>query len=142
MSKQILNAIISYLLDAMVTSDEIPLTPSLPDDIQEDLRFAAELRKTDFSQESRIRQKLRDQLQYQSALQANASRIHKVTDSPGKKAGRNSGAAFLSVGLGTAAVVMAALLIFFRHQKPAPVTGEDMPVVPQETAVIETPQVS
>jgi hypothetical protein len=142
MSKHSLNAIISYLLDAIITSDEISLTSSLPEDVQEDLQFAAELRDVDLSGESRIRQKLRDQLQHQAALQASASHIRTTTNRPGQTQSRSTGAAFLSVGLGAAAVVMAALLIFFRPQKQSPVAGESSPAGAQETSAVEMVQLS
>ena len=138
MSKRELNAIVFYLLDAIITNNEIPLTSSLPDDIQEDLLFANELHNMDFSGESRIRQKLRNQLQKQTAMQANAAQVLPG----GVKPARSTGAAVLSVGLGAAAVVMAALLIFLRSPKTTG-AGETAPEEMQETTPVEmVPQVS
>lgn len=132
MSKRELNAIVFYLLDAIITNNEIPLTSSLPEEIQEDLEFATELRNMDFSGESRIRQKLRNQLQKQTAMQANAGQVLPG----GVKPARNTGAAVLSVGLGAAAVVMAALLIFLRSPKTTG-AGETAPEEMQETSAVE-----
>ena len=113
MSKRELNAIVFYLLDAILSNNEVPLTSSLPEEIQEDLHFAAELKKVDLSNESRIREKLRSQLQKQTAMQAHTGQMFTGKAKPA----RNTSAAFFSVGLGAAAVVMTALLIFFRSPK-------------------------
>jgi hypothetical protein len=113
MSKRELNAIIFYLLDAILTNNEIPLTSSLPEEVQEDLQFAAELKNVDLSNESKIRQKLRTQLQKQTAMQAHAGQMLSGEAKPA----RSTSAAFLGVGLGAAAVVMTAMLIFFRSPR-------------------------
>ena len=136
MSNRKLNAIITYLLDAIITNQEIPLTSSLPVEAQKDLHFAAELQKMDLSSESRIRQKLRNQLQQQAALQANAGQMLADSANLGQTQTRSTGAAFLSVGLGAAAVVMAALLIFFRSPK-TPGASEPAPEKIQEISTIE-----
>ncbi|MDX9865284.1 MAG: hypothetical protein RBT34_10810 [Anaerolineaceae bacterium] len=132
MSKRELNAIVFYLLDAIITNNDIPLTSSLPEEIQEDFQFAAELKNIDLSGESRIRQKLRNQLQKQTAMQAHADQMFTGNAKPA----RSTGAAVLSVGLGAAAVVMAALLIFLRPPKTTG-AGETAPEERQEITAVE-----
>ena len=135
MSNRELNAIVSYLLDAVVTKQEIPLTSSLPVDVQEDLQFAAGLAEVDLSSESRIRQKLRDQLHQQTALQANMEQMRKGVAQAGHTQHRSTGAAFLSIGLGAAAVAMAVLLIFFRTPRP-PEADQPLPAETQESSAV------
>lgn len=134
-----LNAIFSYLLDAIVKDHEIPLTSPLPEDVQEDLQFAVNLHTVDLSGESHIRQRLRDQLQQQAALQSGITRMHSQPPQPVQNKARSTRAAFLSVGLGAAAVVMAALFIIFRPAKApiAPVTGEPASVETHESSALD-----
>jgi hypothetical protein len=139
MSNRELNAIVFYLLDAIVKDHEIPLTSSLPEDVQEDLQFATALHKVDLSSESGIRQKLRSQLQQQAALQTGFNNMRNQPAKPVQKQVRNTRAAFLSVGLGAAAVVMAALLIFLRPAKP-PAAGETAPAETRESSALEMVQ--
>jgi len=124
MSNRDLNAIISYLFDAVISNQEIPLTSSLPDEVQDDLRFASKLHNVDMSSESRIRQRLRNQLEMQSTMQQNADHLLKGVSKPGHTPTRHSGAALLGISLGAAAVVMATLLIFLHS--PEKSEGDEM----------------
>jgi len=124
MSNRDLNAIISFLFDAVISNQEIPLTSSLPNDFQEDMRLASKLHNIDMSSESRIRQRLRNQLEKQIAMQQNSDQILNGESKTGHTQTRHTGVALLSFGLGAAAVVMATLLIFL--QSPEKTAGDEI----------------
>ncbi len=118
MNAQETNAVFRYLLDSITQNQGSIPHDTLPEEIKEDIEFALWMHNVDYSDDSQVKNSLRNALQKNAELVSSASRIRTVEHPVVlEESSPLSLPVWISIIAGGLSIVTATLLVIFSKNK-------------------------